>query len=72
MINLLQIVDTVSQTATSQADMNKDGSISLGELLTMVKFKAVRKDVPLCIEVAGIIGSKINAVPFNYSVVQAL
>jgi biopolymer transport protein ExbB len=35
MINLLQIVDTVSQTATSQADMNKDGSISLGELLTM-------------------------------------
>jgi biopolymer transport protein ExbB len=35
MINLLQIVDTVSQTATSQADINKDGSISLGELLTM-------------------------------------
>jgi biopolymer transport protein ExbB len=35
MINLLQIVDTVSKTATSQADMNKDGSISLGELLTM-------------------------------------
>jgi biopolymer transport protein ExbB len=35
MINLLQIVDTLSQTATSHADMNKDGSISLGELLTM-------------------------------------
>ncbi|HJW16018.1 MAG TPA: MotA/TolQ/ExbB proton channel family protein [Flavisolibacter sp.] len=35
MINLLQIVDTVSQTAASHADMNKDGSISLGELLTM-------------------------------------
>jgi len=35
MINLLQIVDTLSRTATSQADMNKDGSISLGELLTM-------------------------------------
>ena len=35
MINLLQIVDTLNQTATSQADMNKDGSISIGELLTM-------------------------------------
>jgi biopolymer transport protein ExbB len=35
MTNLLQIVDTLSRTATSQADMNKDGSISLGELLTM-------------------------------------
>jgi biopolymer transport protein ExbB len=35
MINLLQIVDTLNQTATSQADVNKDGSISLGELLTM-------------------------------------
>jgi biopolymer transport protein ExbB len=35
MINLLQVVDTISQTATSHADINKDGSISLGELLTM-------------------------------------
>ena len=35
MINLLQVVDTVSKTAASQADINKDGSISLGELLTM-------------------------------------
>ena len=35
MINLLQIVDTLNQTATSQADINKDGSINLGELLTM-------------------------------------
>jgi biopolymer transport protein ExbB len=36
MINLLQVVDTLTQTAaTSQADINKDGSISLGELLTL-------------------------------------
>ena len=35
MINLLQIVDTLNQTASSQADINKDGSISIGELLTM-------------------------------------
>src|SRR5688572_18377459 len=35
MINLLQIVDTLSQTANSQADIDRDGSISLGELLTM-------------------------------------
>ena len=35
MINLLQIVDTLNQTANSQADINKDGSISIGELLTM-------------------------------------
>ncbi|HEX2607788.1 MAG TPA: MotA/TolQ/ExbB proton channel family protein [Flavisolibacter sp.] len=35
MINLLQIVDTVTKTAANQADVNKDGSISLGELLTL-------------------------------------
>jgi len=35
MINLLQVVDTLNQTAASQADINKDGNISLGELLTM-------------------------------------
>jgi len=41
MINLLQIVDTVNKlaantsSAVSQADKNHDGSISLGELLTM-------------------------------------
>ncbi len=35
MINLLQIADTLSQTATAQADMNKDGSISIVELLTL-------------------------------------
>lgn len=35
MINLLQIVDTVNKAAASQADVNKDGSISLGELLTL-------------------------------------
>jgi biopolymer transport protein ExbB len=35
MINLLQVGDTLRQAATSQADINKDGSISLGELLTM-------------------------------------
>src|SRR5437763_15196920 len=36
MINLLQIVDTLNQAAkASQADLNKDGHISLGELLTM-------------------------------------
>ena len=36
MINLLQVVDTLTQTAaTYQADINKDGSISLGELLTL-------------------------------------
>ena len=33
MINLLQIVDTLSTAA--KADINQDGSISLGELLTM-------------------------------------
>ena len=33
MINLLQIVDSLS--TASKADINKDGSISLGELLTM-------------------------------------
>ena len=33
MINLLQIVDSLN--TTSKADINKDGSISLGELLTM-------------------------------------
>ena len=36
MINLLQIVDTLNQAAkASQADINKDGHVSLGELLTM-------------------------------------
>ncbi|HYK57562.1 MAG TPA: MotA/TolQ/ExbB proton channel family protein [Flavisolibacter sp.] len=35
MINLLQIGDTLSQTASAHADINKDGSISIGELLTM-------------------------------------
>jgi biopolymer transport protein ExbB len=36
MINLLQVVDTLKGAAnTAQADVNKDGSISLGELLTM-------------------------------------
>jgi biopolymer transport protein ExbB len=37
MINLLQIVDTATQVANSvsQNDANKDGHISLGELLTM-------------------------------------
>ncbi|MBD0332719.1 MAG: MotA/TolQ/ExbB proton channel family protein [Chitinophagaceae bacterium] len=37
MINLLQIVDTATQVANSvsQTDANKDGKISLGELLTM-------------------------------------
>lgn len=35
MINLLQVGDTLTQAATSHADINKDGSISLGELLTM-------------------------------------
>jgi biopolymer transport protein ExbB len=35
MINLLQIADTVGQAANSRADLNRDGSISLGELLTM-------------------------------------
>lgn len=37
MINLLQIVDTVTQTANAvaQNDANKDGHISLGELLTL-------------------------------------
>jgi biopolymer transport protein ExbB len=35
MINLLQIGDTINRAATAQADINKDGSISLGELLTM-------------------------------------
>jgi len=35
MINLLQVVDTLNQAATSQADINKDGNISLGELLTL-------------------------------------
>ena len=33
MINLLQIVDSLN--TTSKADINKDGNISLGELLTM-------------------------------------
>jgi biopolymer transport protein ExbB len=37
MINLLQIVDSAAQTvsAVAQNDANKDGSISLGELLTL-------------------------------------
>ncbi len=37
MINFLQIVDTAQQVANSvsQSDVNKDGQISLGELLTM-------------------------------------
>ena len=37
MINLLQIVDTATQVANTvaQNDANKDGQISLGELLTM-------------------------------------
>jgi biopolymer transport protein ExbB len=37
MINLLQVVDTATQVANSvsQNDANKDGHISLGELLTM-------------------------------------
>jgi biopolymer transport protein ExbB len=37
MINLLQIVDTVTQAASTvaQNDANKDGHISLGELLTL-------------------------------------
>jgi len=35
MINLLQVVDTLSTAATSQADINQDGNISLGELLTL-------------------------------------
>ncbi len=37
MINLLQIVDTVTQatTSVSQNDANKDGNISLGELLSL-------------------------------------
>lgn len=37
MINLLQIVDTATQVANSvsQNDANKDGHISLGELITM-------------------------------------
>jgi biopolymer transport protein ExbB len=35
MINLLQIADTLTGASTSQADINKDGNISLGELLTL-------------------------------------
>jgi biopolymer transport protein ExbB len=35
MLNLLQIADSLNQTATSAADVNKDGSISLVELLTL-------------------------------------
>jgi biopolymer transport protein ExbB len=35
MINLLQIVDTASKAVTAVTDTNKDGSISIGELLTM-------------------------------------
>jgi biopolymer transport protein ExbB len=37
MINFLQIVDTATQLASniSQTDVNQDGQISLGELLTM-------------------------------------
>jgi biopolymer transport protein ExbB len=35
MINLLQIVDSLHGAASAQADVNKDGNISLGELVTM-------------------------------------
>lgn len=35
MINLLQIGDTATKIASNVADVNKDGQISLGELLTM-------------------------------------
>ena len=35
MINLLQIVDTASKAVTAVTDTNKDGSISIGDLLTM-------------------------------------
>lgn len=35
MLNLLQIADSLSRTTTSAADFNKDGSISLVELLTL-------------------------------------
>ena len=35
MINLLQIVDTASKTVAAVTDTNKNGSISIGELLTM-------------------------------------
>lgn len=35
MINLLQVVDTVTKTTAAVTDTNKDGSISIGELLTM-------------------------------------
>ena len=35
MINLLQIADTLTKATSSQADMNKDGSISIVELLTL-------------------------------------
>ena len=35
MINLLQIVDTLSQTAANASDANKDGEISLIELLQL-------------------------------------
>ncbi|MGN6165381.1 MAG: MotA/TolQ/ExbB proton channel family protein [Flavisolibacter sp.] len=35
MINLLQIVDTASKTVAAITDTNKNGSISIGELLTM-------------------------------------
>ncbi|MGN6401806.1 MAG: MotA/TolQ/ExbB proton channel family protein, partial [Flavisolibacter sp.] len=35
MINLLQIVDTASKAVAAITDTNKNGSISIGELLTM-------------------------------------
>lgn len=35
MINLLQIADSVSNTVAAATDLNKDGGISIGELLTM-------------------------------------
>src|SRR3712207_5298884 len=37
MINLLQVVDTLNQVVqtAAQTDVNQDGKISLGELLTM-------------------------------------
>src|SRR5690349_6909786 len=35
MINLLQVTDTIAPAAANATDLNKDGSISLGELLQL-------------------------------------
>jgi biopolymer transport protein ExbB len=35
MINLLQVVDTLTKASGSNTDLNKDGSIQIGELLTL-------------------------------------